>query len=113
MHIGRNISKIRELLGIKQQTLADELKISQQTLSKIEQTERLPEKSVERIANAMNVSVKAILNYDDRVLIEYLKSSASLDEHPGQPEYVRLFEKVVELYERLLRAECEKRKLER
>jgi transcriptional regulator with XRE-family HTH domain len=43
MHVGKNIGKIRELLGIKQESLAFTLKISQQTISKIEQTANLRE----------------------------------------------------------------------
>jgi hypothetical protein len=33
MHIGKNISKVRELLGIKQDSLAAALKISQQAIA--------------------------------------------------------------------------------
>jgi len=33
MHIGKNISKVRELLGVKQESLAAALKISQQTIA--------------------------------------------------------------------------------
>jgi len=36
LHIGRKISRIRELRGMKQETLASELGISQQAVSKIE-----------------------------------------------------------------------------
>ena len=39
MHIGRKISRIRELRGIKQETLAQELGVSQQAVSKLEQSE--------------------------------------------------------------------------
>jgi transcriptional regulator with XRE-family HTH domain len=38
LHIGRKISKIRELKGMKQETLALELGISQQAVSKMEQS---------------------------------------------------------------------------
>jgi transcriptional regulator with XRE-family HTH domain len=38
LHIGRKISKIRELRGMKQEYLAAELGISQQMVSKIEQS---------------------------------------------------------------------------
>jgi DNA-binding XRE family transcriptional regulator len=46
MHVGKNIGKIRELLGIKQESLALTLKISQQTISKIEQTANLRNKQL-------------------------------------------------------------------
>jgi len=38
LHIGRKISRIRELRGMKQEALAAELGISQQAVSKIEQS---------------------------------------------------------------------------
>ena len=40
-HIGRKIARIRELRGMKQETLAQELGISQQSISHIEQSETL------------------------------------------------------------------------
>ncbi|HTN20446.1 MAG TPA: helix-turn-helix transcriptional regulator [Pelobium sp.] len=36
LHIGRKISRIRELRGMKQEALAQELGISQQAVSKLE-----------------------------------------------------------------------------
>ena len=45
LHIGRKISKIRELLGIKQDVLAAELGISQQSVSKIEQAADVEEEA--------------------------------------------------------------------
>ena len=40
-HIGRKIARIRELRGMKQETLAQELGISQQSISHIEQSEHV------------------------------------------------------------------------
>lgn len=50
LHIGRKISKIRELKGIKQETLAHELDISQQAVSKIEQSADVDGEALEKIA---------------------------------------------------------------
>lgn len=36
MHEGRNVKRIREILGVKQDTLANELGISQQSISQLE-----------------------------------------------------------------------------
>jgi len=47
-HIGRKISRIREIRGIKQDHLAIELGISQQTISKIEQSETVEEEHLAR-----------------------------------------------------------------
>ena len=40
-HIGRKIGRIRELRGMKQEALAAELGISQQSISQLEQSERI------------------------------------------------------------------------
>lgn len=66
MHTGQNISRIRELLGIKQESLAQELNVSQQTISKIEQTEQLNQSTVERIAKALKVSITMLTEFDEQ-----------------------------------------------
>lgn len=113
MHIGKNIAKIRELLGIKQESLAFTLKISQQTISKIEQTENLRENTVERIANALGVSTSMIYKYSDQLLIDFLKEAISETDLLKEKTSVNLpvLEKIIELYERLILLELEKSKL--
>ena len=113
MHIGKNIAKIRELLGIKQENLAFTLKISQQTISKIEQTENLRENTVERIANALGVSKSMIYKYSDQLLIDFLKEAISATDLPKEQTLMNLpvLEKIIELYERVILLELEKSKL--
>lgn len=113
MHIGKNIAKIRELLGIKQESLAFTLKISQQTISKIEQTENLRENTVERIAIALGVSTSMIYKYSDQLLIDFLKEAISETGLPKEQTSMNLpiLEKIIELYERLILLELEKAKL--
>ena len=107
MHIGKNIGKIRELLGIKQESLALTLKISQQTVSKIEQTANLREQTVERIAKALNVSPNMPLRYNEQVLIDFIIGAVKQDTQIDSPGHLHLLEKIIELYERLLKAEQE------
>jgi len=108
MHVGKNIGKIRELLGIKQESLALTLKISQQTVSKIEQTENLREQTIERIAKALNVSPNMVLYYNEQILIDFIKGTVKQDTQIDSPGHLLLLEKIIELYERLLKAEREK-----
>ena len=51
-HIGRNISRIRELKGIKQEALAFEIGVSQQSVSNIEASENIDDEKLIEIANA-------------------------------------------------------------
>jgi transcriptional regulator with XRE-family HTH domain len=107
MHTGKNIGKIRELLGIKQESLAFMLKISQQTVSKIEQTENLTERTVERIAIAMGVTTNMIYRYNDQIMFNFLKGTIPIvnSQSTENSNYFLLLEKTFELYERLLIAE--------
>jgi transcriptional regulator with XRE-family HTH domain len=60
LHIGRKISKIRELRGMKQEALAAELGISQQAISKIEQSAEVEDSALEKIAVVLGVTAEAI-----------------------------------------------------
>jgi transcriptional regulator with XRE-family HTH domain len=110
MHAGRNISKIRELLNIKQESLALKLKISQQTISKIEQTENLSDNTLERIANALGIKKSMILNYNEQIIIECLNGIVKSPELNFEMQFNdhHLILKIFELYERLILAEKEK-----
>lgn len=59
-HIGRNISRIRELRGMKQEALAIAIGVSQQTISNIEGSETIEDTVLEKLSNALNVSPEGI-----------------------------------------------------
>ena len=59
-HIGRNISRIRELRGMKQEALAIAIGVSQQSVSSIEASETVDEEKLVEVAKALGVSVEAI-----------------------------------------------------
>jgi len=110
VHIGRKISRIREIRGIKQDFLAIELGVSQQTISKIEQSEEVEDAMLEKIADVLGVSAEAIKNFSEEVLIFHIQNmhdNASAYQYNYQCHYNPL-DKVVELYERLLQSEREK-----
>jgi transcriptional regulator with XRE-family HTH domain len=67
LHIGRKISRVREQRGWKQEALAHELGITQQAVSRIEQSENLEEATLERVAKGLGVPVEFIKNYVDPV----------------------------------------------
>ena len=62
-HIGRKISRIRELKDMKQEALAQALGTSQQTVSAIENSETIDDAKLEEVAKALGVSVEAIKNF--------------------------------------------------
>ena len=49
LHLGRNIARIRELKGMKQEALAVELGVSQQAVSVLEQKETMDKEKLEEL----------------------------------------------------------------
>ena len=112
-HIGHKISRIRELRGLKQEALAFELKVSQQTVSKIEQSETVEEQILEQIAQILGVTTEGIKNFSEEAVFNYFNnfSDNSINQGPIGAFNTCNFnplDKVIELYERLLQSEREK-----
>jgi transcriptional regulator with XRE-family HTH domain len=109
-HIGRKISKIRELRGMKQEALAAALGISQQAISKIEQSAEVEEEALAKIAKVLGVLPDAIKNFSDEAALNYFNTFN--DHSTGAFNNFNCtfnpIDKVVELYERLLASEREK-----
>lgn len=115
-HIGRKIRKIRELRGIKQEFVAFELGISQQSISKIEQSEKIEDETLAKIANILGVNSEAIKNYSDETTISFIANTYN-DNAASYGHYynfspiekiVTLYDEKVVLLERLLASEREK-----
>jgi len=118
-HIGRKISRIRELRGIKQEDLATQLGVSQKTVSRMEQSEVIEDDVLENIAKILGVTTDAIKNFSEEAVINYFNTfnqsvSSSNFGHNNTCTFnpidklVELFEENKKLYERLLQAEKEK-----
>ena len=112
-HIGRKISRIRELRGMKQEALAVELGISQQSVSSLEQSEHIEDEKLEKVAKVLGVSKEAIKNFSEDNILNIISNTfnsndtSTLNAINLQPTFNPV-DKVVELYERLLEAEKEK-----
>lgn len=114
-HIGRNISRIRELRQMKQEALAQAIGVSQQTISTIENSESVDDEKLMQIAEALGVTAEAIKNFSDDAVLNIINNTfntndngiAILKTEIYQPNFNPL-DKVVELYERLVQAEKDK-----
>lgn len=104
LHIGRKISKLRELRGMKQETLANELGISQQAISKIEQSVEVEEDALIKIAAALGVTVEGLKHFTEDSVFNNINN---FHDNSIQNNFNPI-EKVIELYERLLTSEREK-----
>ncbi|MDO5636052.1 MAG: helix-turn-helix transcriptional regulator [Myroides sp.] len=118
-HIGRNICRIREMKGMKQETLAELLGISQQKMSVIENTEEVDELKLDEIAQALDVPKNAIKEYSDEKVLNIINStfhespfySNTVNYNPTfnpLDKLVEAYDENKKLYERLLQAEKEK-----
>ncbi|MBS7252877.1 helix-turn-helix domain-containing protein [Flavobacterium branchiicola] len=114
-HIGRKISRIRELRDMKQEALAQALGISQQAVSAIENSENIDEERLTEVAKALGVNAEAIKNFTDENMINYFNNFYDNSTSTGingmfNPTHCTFnpLDKVIELYERLVIVEKEK-----
>ena len=120
-HLGRNISRLRELRGMKQEALAMAIGVSQQTISMIENSEKVDEDKLADIAKALEVSVEALKHFSEEGVINYISNFYDQSSNSGSASSTnhnctfnpldKLMEVVEEnkkLYERLLESEKEK-----
>lgn len=112
IHIGRNIARVRGLRGFKQETLANELGISQAEFSNIENAITIDDNLLKQIADILNVPPEAIKNFDENLAVYYInnkiENSTIQESAHGIHQVFSPIDKVVELYERLLESEKEK-----
>ena len=109
-HIGRKIGRIRELRGMKQDTLAEELGISQQAVFNIENSEKVDDAKLDEIAKALGVTKEGIENFSEEAVFNVINNTFK-DNSSNNNNYlctINPIEKIVELYERLLQAEKNK-----
>lgn len=114
-HIGRNISRIRELRGMKQEALAIAIGVSQQSVSSIEASETVDDEKLVEVAKALGVSVEAIKSFSEEAMINYFNTFNDTDFSNSQGAFghnhnctFNPLDKIVELYERLVQAEKDK-----
>jgi transcriptional regulator with XRE-family HTH domain len=119
IHQGRNVKRFREMLGIKQEALALELgeDWNQRKISLLEQKEMVEPSILEKIAKVLKVPTKAIENFDEEAAIVNIQTNYegansgngtignSLTYHNCTFNPI---DKIVELYEALVKSEREK-----
>ena len=120
-HIGRKISRIRELRDMKQEALAQALGTNQQAISIMENSETIEEDKLLEVAKALGVSPEAIKNFSEENVINYFNnfydSQGSFGPFANNhhqctfnplDKLVEAYEENKKLYERLLEAEKKK-----
>ncbi|MFH6957487.1 helix-turn-helix domain-containing protein [Flavobacterium aquidurense] len=116
-HIGRKISRIRELRNMKQEALAQALGTNQQAVSILENSETIDEDKLIAIAKVLGVTVEAIKSFSEEGMINYFNTFNESDNNFNHyntctfnplDKLVESFEENKKLYERLLKAEQDK-----
>ena len=121
IHEGHNIKRIREILGVKQDSLAFELNLSQQAISQLEQRESIDPSLLLEISKVLEVPVEAIKNFNDEAALNIISNTfndhSTLNGFLYNPTFnpidklVEVIDENKNLYERLLQAEREKNEL--
>ncbi|MGO3195236.1 MAG: helix-turn-helix domain-containing protein [Sphingobacterium sp.] len=124
-HIGRKIGRIRELRSMKQETLANELGVSQQTVSNIEKSESIEADLLAQVASILGVTTDAIESFSEDAVITYFNtfhdsSTLATNTNHGTVNSACTFnplDKLIEAYEEnkklyMLLVEAEKSKVQ-
>ncbi|MEP6803526.1 MAG: helix-turn-helix transcriptional regulator [Flavobacterium sp.] len=119
-HIGRNISRIRELRDMKQDALAIAMGVSQQTISIIEGSESVDDEKLKTIAGLLGVTPDVIKNFSEEAVFNIIGNTFDIDNNNGSSvisygctfnpldKLLEAFEENKKLYQLLIQAEKEK-----
>jgi len=81
VHIGHNIQRTREIVGIKQFALAESCGWSQQQMSKLENSETIDDGTLDIIAEKLGVTSEFIKNFDEEKAIYNIQSNNIFNDH--------------------------------
>ena len=115
IHQGRNIKRFREMFGIKQEAFADALgdDWTQKKVSLLEAKEAIDDAILDEVAKVLKLPAEAIKNFDEEQAINIISNtftsndSSTLNAVNTHCNFNPL-DKMVELYEALLKSEREK-----
>jgi len=116
LHIGRKIERVRKLRGLTQEDVGTGLGITKQAVSKLEQSESIEEERLEQIATVLGVTLEGLKRFNDENVLSnshnfYDSSSVTHSSINNGYEFTIInnpVEKIIELYESLLKVEREK-----
>lgn len=118
IHEGRNVKRFREMLGIKQESLAADLgeEWTQKKVSLLEAKESVDAAVLQKIAEKLNIPVDAFRNFDEEMAVNIISNTfdngstlygyQKNDNCTFNPieKIVQLHEEKIALYERMLKA---------
>ena len=75
VHIGHNIQRTREIVGIKQFALAESCGWSQQQMSKLENAEEVDDQTLEIVAKELGVTPDFIKSFSEEKTVYYIQNN--------------------------------------
>jgi transcriptional regulator with XRE-family HTH domain len=108
VHHGRNVARFRAMLSMKQDALADKLgnDWTQSQVSRLEGKDEIDDPTLQEVAKALGIPVEAIKNFDETAAISIVANTFTADSAAYVENFKCTFnplDKVVELYERMIR----------
>jgi transcriptional regulator with XRE-family HTH domain len=113
VHHGKNIKRLREILGIKQEVLAMELNVTQQAISDLEKRANISDDVLERVSKTLNVLISVIKNFDETAMVDIMSSPFTniLHNSASPTNYNLIFGSIgrfLDLFESMLKIEQER-----
>jgi transcriptional regulator with XRE-family HTH domain len=104
--LGENVRKIRELKGFSQQNLADEIKVDQKTISRIEKGDLSPKfETLVSISKALSIGLSQLLAFNESLIFNNYNQ---YQQGGNYNAYLNTeIDKVEELYKQLLKEKDE------
>ena len=115
IHHGKNITRFRQMLGMKQDLLASIMgdDWNQMKVSRLEGKEEIEDGILDEVARALKIPVEAIKNFDEEAAISIVANTFT-SQDTSTLNAINPYctfnpvDKVMELFERLLASEKEK-----
>ena len=116
LNIGRKIERIRKLRGFTQDDLGNGLGITKQAVSKLEQSENIDEDRLKEVANVLGVTLDGLKSFKEESVFyntnNFYESNtfnnSAVAANIENATFQNPIEKIIELYESLLKSEREK-----
>lgn len=116
IHLGYNVQRIREIIGMKQSALADNVGMSQQNISKLESSPVISDDTLEKLAKGLGVNPEFIKSFNEEKAVYIIQNNHSItlsdnSSNQYQPTINNDLDKIVGLFEKLLQSDKEKTEL--
>src|SRR5215211_2669524 len=106
VHEGRNVKRIRKILGIKKNALAIDLGMSIEELSNLEEQETIEDDVLEKLAGALKTDIEAVRGFNEETAVLLIHATQEEDNDNNNYECsFNLIDKITELYETILKSE--------